>query len=201
LQRGRINRARATTGFSQLLPPVYQHCFMCGLYACGSKARGRQRIIKLLRVGGKPSEARISGKTREVNKLSGALETRSTGETRSTSHLCRERKRTCNVDRSRALLTFIILGFCSEVWGPTLLRGALTPVDLLENPLQRVQALFMRRLGGGLRRSTSRQLMFREFGCRPLVRGWLQGMLGLWNRMQSLPEGNLLRTVVSESLA
>lgn len=94
-----------------------------------------------------------------------------------------------------------VLGFCSEVWGPTLLRGALTPVDLLENPLQHVQALFMRRLGGGLRRSTSRQLMFREFGCRPLVRGWLQGMLGLWNRMQSLPEGNLLRTVVSESLA
>lgn len=93
-----------------------------------------------------------------------------------------------------------VLGFCADVWAPTLLRGAVTPKDFLDNALQRVQALFMRRLGGGLRRSTSRMLMFREFGCRPLVRGWLQGVIGLWNRMQSLPESNLLRAVLSESL-
>jgi hypothetical protein len=94
-----------------------------------------------------------------------------------------------------------VLGFCAEVWAPTLLRGASEPVKCLENPLQRVQSLFMRQLGGGLRKSTSRQLMFREFGCQPLVRAWLQAALGLWNRVQQLPEGNLLRVVLSESLA
>jgi hypothetical protein len=92
-----------------------------------------------------------------------------------------------------------VLGFCSEVWAPTLLRGCREPVDLMENDLQRVQALFMRRLGGGLRKSTSRHLMMREFGCRPLVRGWIQSAIGLWNRIQQLPEEHLLRAVLSES--
>jgi hypothetical protein len=49
-----------------------------------------------------------------------------------------------------------VLGFCAEVWAPTLLRGARQPDNCLNNPLQRVQNLFMRRLGGGLRKSTSR---------------------------------------------
>ena len=94
-----------------------------------------------------------------------------------------------------------VLGFCAEVWVPTLLRGVRQPLGCLDNPLQRVQTLFMRRLGGGLRKSTSRQLMLREFGCRPLVRGWLAGAVGLWNRIQQLPEESLMRAVVSESLA
>jgi hypothetical protein len=94
-----------------------------------------------------------------------------------------------------------VLGFCAEVWAPTLLRGAQQPHDCLNNPLQRVQTLFMRRLGGGLRKSTSRHLMLREFGCRPLVRGWLQAAVGLWNRIQQLPAEHLLRVTVAESLA
>jgi hypothetical protein len=94
-----------------------------------------------------------------------------------------------------------VLGFCAEVWAPTLLRGAERPNDCLDNPLQRVQNLFMRRLGGGLRKSTSRHLMLREFGCRPLVRGWLQAAVGLWNRIQQLPAEHLLRVTVAESLA
>jgi hypothetical protein len=94
-----------------------------------------------------------------------------------------------------------VLGFCAEVWGPTLLRGASSPLACLDNPLQKVQTLFMRRLGGGLRRSTSRQLMLREFGCRPLVRGWLASMVDLWNRLRHLPEDHLLRVTMSESLA
>jgi len=94
-----------------------------------------------------------------------------------------------------------VLGFCAEVWGPTLLRGASSPLACLDNPLQKVQTLFMRRMGGGLRRSTPRQLMLREFGCRPLVRGWLASMVGLWNRLRDLPEDHLLRVTMSESLA
>jgi hypothetical protein len=46
-----------------------------------------------------------------------------------------------------------LLGFCAEVWAPTLLREAERPHDCLDNPLQRVQNLFMRRLGGGLRKA------------------------------------------------
>jgi hypothetical protein len=98
-------------------------------------------------------------------------------------------------------LVLPVLGFCAEVWAPTLLRGAQHPDDFSINPLQRVQNLFMRRLGGGLRKSTSRHFMLREFGCRPLVRGWLQAAVGLWNRIQQLPAEHMLRVTVAESLA
>jgi hypothetical protein len=94
-----------------------------------------------------------------------------------------------------------VLGFCAEVWAPTLLRGIREPLHCMDNSLQRVQTLFMRRLGGGLRKSTKRQLMLREFGCRPLVRGWLQASVGLWNRIQQLPEEHMLRAVMAESLS
>lgn len=40
----------------------------------------------------------------------------------------------------------------------------------------------MRRLTGGVRKGTSRRLLLREFGCRPLVRSWVQSMVALWNR-------------------
>jgi hypothetical protein len=39
------------------------------------RREGGSEFIELSRVGGKPSEARISAKTREFNKMSGALET------------------------------------------------------------------------------------------------------------------------------
>lgn len=94
-----------------------------------------------------------------------------------------------------------VLGFCAEVWAPTLLRGSRDPSACMDNALHRVQTLFMRRLGGGLRNSTKRQLMLREFGCKPLVRGWLQAALGLWNRICQLPEEHMLRAVVTEGLS
>jgi hypothetical protein len=76
--------AVTSVGHSPFLQPQLQQTprpevQMCRLYACGSKARGAAKFIELSRVGGKPSEARISAKTREFNKLSGALETRSAG--------------------------------------------------------------------------------------------------------------------------
>lgn len=92
-----------------------------------------------------------------------------------------------------------ILGYCAEVWAPTLLRGASDPLRCMDNSLHKVQTLFMRRLGGGLRRSTPRQLMLREFGCRPLVRGWLLSCIRLWNRVREMPEDSWMRTALLES--
>jgi hypothetical protein len=89
-----------------------------------------------------------------------------------------------------------VLGFCAEVWAPKLLRGSTSPLMCLDNSLQKVQTLFMRRFGGGLHRSTSRQLMLREFGCHPLVRGWLVSMVDQWNRLRRLPEDHLLRVTM-----
>lgn len=96
-----------------------------------------------------------------------------------------------------------VLGYCAEVWGPTLLHSCRSPEACLVNELQAVQTLFMRQLGGGLRKSTPKQLMLREFGCQPLVRGWLHSMLGLWNRVAGVPEAEatLLREAMIESIS
>lgn len=70
-----------------------------------------------------------------------------------------------------------VLGFCAEVWGPALLRGLRDPLGCLDNPLQRVQSLFVRRLGGSLRKSTPAisccanlgVVLWCGAGCRPLL--------------------------------
>jgi hypothetical protein len=93
-----------------------------------------------------------------------------------------------------------VLGYCAEVWGPSVLRHASTPLACMDNDLHKVQSLFMRRLGGGLRISTPRQLLLREFGCKPLVRGWLQSMLGMWNRVVDMGPGSLLKRALVENV-
>ena len=64
-----------------------------------------------------------------------------------------------------------ILGYCSEVWGPALLHGCGSgPPGVgkaLSNDMQVVQLMFLRMLAGRVRKSTCRQLLLREFGCRP----------------------------------
>jgi hypothetical protein len=94
-----------------------------------------------------------------------------------------------------------VLGYCSEFWAPTLLRKCRTPMDCMDNDLHRVQSLFMRQVLGGLRRSTSRQLLLRELGCAPVVRAWFQSMLSLWNRMAGLPGSSLLRAALQDNMA
>ena len=93
-----------------------------------------------------------------------------------------------------------VLGYCSEVWAPTLLRRCHTPEECMDNDLHRVQSLFMRQVLGGLRRSTSRQLLLRELGRAPVVRAWFQSMLALWNRMAGLPDSSLLRAALQENM-
>jgi len=93
-----------------------------------------------------------------------------------------------------------VLSYCSEVWGPTLLRNCRTPVGCMDNDLHGVQSLFMRQLGGGLRRSTPRQLLLREFGCKLLVRGWFHSMLSLWNRAVDMPASCIMKMAFVENL-
>jgi hypothetical protein len=94
-----------------------------------------------------------------------------------------------------------VLGYCSEVWAPTLLRLCRDPDACMDNELHRVQSLFMRQVLGGLRRSTLRQLMLRELGWAPMVRAWLQSMLALWNRMADLPEASLLGAALQDNIS
>ena len=65
-----------------------------------------------------------------------------------------------------------ILTYGSEVWGPALLHGATSPDTMLNKGggAQQLQATFLRAVAGGVRASTSRLLLLREFGWRPLSR-------------------------------
>ena len=72
-----------------------------------------------------------------------------------------------------------ILGYCSEVWGPSLMSKAIRSGSLLNDVMQGVQFMFLRSVAGGVRKSTPRMLLLREFACKPLVRGWLQAPVDL----------------------
>lgn len=92
-------------------------------------------------------------------------------------------------------ITAAMYGFCCSVccvWGPTRLRNCQTSIACMEN-LHGVQSLFMWQLGGDLRRITPLQLLLREFGCEPLVRGWFQSMLCLWNRAVDMPDSCIMK--------
>jgi hypothetical protein len=71
----------------------------------------------------------------------------------------------------------------------------------MDNDLHRVQTLFMRQLAGGVRKSTSRQLMLRKFGCRPLARMWVQSMVSLWNRVVDMSDDCLMKAALLEGVA
>jgi hypothetical protein len=78
----------------------------------------------------------------------------------------------------------------NEVTGPSVLRaGPSTLYACVDNGLHRIQAMFMRQLAGGVRKSTSRQLVLREFGCRPLARTWVQSMVSLRNDVLASRDG------------
>lgn len=94
-----------------------------------------------------------------------------------------------------------VLNFCSEVWGPTVLKGCGQPADCLGDALHRVQTLFVRRLAGGLRKATPRLPMLREFGVAPLARAWVQSSVCMWQRVCGLPAGSLLGDAMRENLA
>jgi hypothetical protein len=94
-----------------------------------------------------------------------------------------------------------ILVYCSEEWGPTLLRSCSSPKKCLDLALHRPLFLFLRRLGGNLRRSTRRELLLREFGAKPLARAWLRASVQLWNRVAALPDTDPLARAMCENLS
>lgn len=98
-----------------------------------------------------------------------------------------------------------ILCYCSEVWGPTLLYGEAQHnklVDrILNNDLSRVQTLFLRMVACCVRNSTPKQLLLREFGCHPIARVWLRGMLGFYNRVADMQGSELLKQAMLENVS
>lgn len=80
-----------------------------------------------------------------------------------------------------------VLGFCAGSFALScFMRGQVdTFTAELNIDLQGVQSLCVPQLAVGLRRSTPRQLLLREFGYRPLVHGWLQAIFycgtGWWH--------------------
>ncbi len=65
--------------------------------------------------------------------------------------------------------------------------------------LHRPLLVFLRRLGGNLRRSTRRELLLREFGVQPPARAWLRSAVQLWNRAADLPDTDLLAVAMREN--
>jgi hypothetical protein len=70
----------------------------------------------------------------------------------------------------------------------------------MDNNLHRVQTMFMRHLAGGVRKSTSHQLMIREFGCRPLARIRVKSIVSLCNRVVASREDCLLKVATLEGI-
>ena len=94
-----------------------------------------------------------------------------------------------------------VLVYCSEVWGPTLLRSCSQPSKCLDLPMHHPLFIFLRRLGGNLRRSTKRELLMREFGAKPLARAWLRASVQLWNRVPDLDVSDPLYLAMHENVS
>ena len=96
-----------------------------------------------------------------------------------------------------------ILGYCSEVWAPALLHscgsGPQGVAKALSNDMQVVQFMFLHMLAGRVRKSTCRQLLLREFGCRPLISGWFTACWDLWDRVVSRPPSDWLFLAMQEN--
>lgn len=99
-----------------------------------------------------------------------------------------------------ASLVLPIMEYCGEVWGPSLIASSKNLADLWDNPLQRVQTLFLRQLGK-LRKSVPTTILHREMCSDPVAKGWVRGSMALWGRLRAAPAGSLLGAAVRDSIA
>ena len=90
-----------------------------------------------------------------------------------------------------------VMSYGCEIWSlPYLKKG-----DPLGNPLQQVQSLFLRQVGGSwLRKTVSRKLLHIEFGCLPVSFTWLKMASGFWNRLVKQTSAPVLRAAFVENL-
>ena len=77
--------------------------------------------------------------------------------------------------------------------------GSLRSDGMLGNILQCVQFMFLRCIAGGVRKSTPRLLLLREFASKPLVRSWLRAAGVLWNRAVAAGEDSLMHQCMLEN--
>lgn len=96
-------------------------------------------------------------------------------------------------------LVLPILEYCGEVWGPALLSTTKALKDLWDNPLQRVQTLFLRQMGS-LRKSVATTPLHRELCQAPVARGWMRASYALWQRLRAAPADSLLGAAARESI-
>jgi hypothetical protein len=78
------------------------------------------------------------------------------------------------------------LSYGCEVWGPDALQQVNSAAGMLDNSLQEVQTLFLRQLGK-FWKSTSSQVMLKEFWWVPLSAHWCKMIVCYWNQLASLP--------------
>ena len=83
---------------------------------------------------------------------------------------------------------------------PSLIASNKGLADMWDNPLQKVQTLFLRQLGK-LRKSVPTTILHREMCSDPVAKGWVRGSMALWGRLRAAPEGSLLGAAVRESIA
>ena len=91
-----------------------------------------------------------------------------------------------------------VLSYGCEVWGPDALQHIDSAAGMLDNSLQDVQTLFMRQLGK-FRKSTSRQVMLKEFCWVPLSAHWCKMIVCYWNQLANLPTP-LMRVVFHDCM-
>ena len=91
--------------------------------------------------------------------------------------------------------------YCSEVWGPSLLRSCSTPKKCLDADMHRPLFTFLRSLCGKFCRSTSHELLLHEFEAKLPARAWLRASVRLWNRVSALPADDPLAQAMRENIA
>lgn len=91
-----------------------------------------------------------------------------------------------------ATLVQPILNYCAEVWSPDMLSRIHDSESMLDFEPQKVQSQYIRHTGG-LRSSTPRQLMLREFCMDPIAKGWVRAVVRYWNRVAQLADTELVK--------
>ena len=94
-------------------------------------------------------------------------------------------------------LVLPVMSYGCEIWSLPFLTSKLP----FANPLQKVQSMFLRQVGGSwLRKSISQKLLHVELGCMPVSFTWVKMACGFWNRLVCQTSAPILRAAFTENL-